>query len=171
MADDITVIERPGQFALCISETVPTMKLGKVMGPAYMEIMEHLKSQGIECSDQDIPFARYRNLDWDTLNKKGPLAFIKMMLVHKWEIDIGIPCPESTSGAGRIQAMTLESGKFVRTIHRGPYMKVGDTYKRIRAFATERNLVFKNYSMEFYLNDPCVVSADQLETEVLVPLL
>ena len=170
MVDEITTIERAEQHALCISKTVGTMKLGKVMGPAYLAIMEHLKKQDIEMSEKDIPFTIYKNLDWDKLAQKGPIAFINMMFVHKWDMDIGIPCPESATGDGSIKKIKLEAGKFVRAIHRGPYMKVGDTYLKIRAYAAEQNILFKNYSIEFYLNDPREVKSADLETEVFIPI-
>ncbi|MBF0234358.1 MAG: GyrI-like domain-containing protein [Desulfamplus sp.] len=171
MSEDITMIERSEQQALCISETVGTMKLGKVMGPAYQAIMDHFKEHDIKCGEKDIPFTKYKNIDWEKLNRKGLFAMINMMFFHKWEIDIGIPCPESATGEGLIKKMQLESGKYVRTIHKGPYMKVGDTYKKIRTYAIEHNLKFENYSIEFYLNDPREIPASQLETEVLVPVL
>jgi len=50
-------------------------------------------------------------------------------------------------------------------------MKVGETYKKRRDYASEQTLEFKNYSIEIYLNDPGEVSHAQLETEVLVPVL
>ncbi len=166
---ELTVIERSEQHTLCISEIVSTMKLGKVMGPAYQAIMDHLKKDGIECGEKDIPFTKYRNIDWDKLSKKGLFATINVMFFHKWEIDIGIPCPESATAEGRIKKMQIDPGKYIRAIHKGPYMKVGDTYDKIRSYATEQNLDLKSYSIEFYLNDPRETPPSQLETEVLVP--
>ncbi len=170
MSEPISVVERDQRHALCISETVGTMKLGKVMGPAYHAILERLKNQNIDLGTEDIPFTVYKHMDWDKLNQKGFLATINMMFFYKWEMDIGIPCPESAKGEGNIKDITLASGKYVRAIHKGPYMKVGDTYKDIHRYASENNYTFKDYSIEFYLNDPREVPASELETEVLVPI-
>ncbi|MFC1586300.1 GyrI-like domain-containing protein [Fibrobacterota bacterium] len=170
MAEEITVQDREEQPALCISEKVGTMKLGKVMGPAYESIMELLKRQNTPTTEKDIPFTLYKHIIWDDLDKKGLFAFIHMMFLHKWDMDIGIPCPESATGEGRIKKMKLAAGRFIRTVHRGPYMKVGDTYKKIRLYAAEKSLKLNNYSIEFYLNDPRETPSSELETEVLVPI-
>ncbi len=171
MSEQITVIKREKQHALCISEIVGTMKLGKVMGPAYENILEHFKNNEVELGEKDIPFTVYKNIEWDRLKKKGFIVTIQMMFFQKWDLDIGIPCPESVKGNDKAREMYLEPGQYIRLIHNGPYMKVGDTYKKIQSYAGEQNLSLKNYSIEFYLNDPREVSADQLETEVLVPIL
>jgi effector-binding domain-containing protein len=171
MSEEIIVIERTEQSVLCISEVTGTMKLGKVMGPAFLEIMDSLKQQNIESSEKDMPFTKYKNINWDRLDQKGIFAMFHMMFCHKWDMDIGIPCPESAVESGRIRKKTLEGGKFIRAIHKGPYMKVGDTYKKMRAYAEANNLKLRDFSVEFYLNDPRKVSPAQLETEVLVPLL
>jgi effector-binding domain-containing protein len=147
------------------------MKLGKVMGPAYMEIMESMKKQGIEVNEKNIPFTKYKNIQWDSMNKKGLFAFIHMMFFQKWDMDIGIPCTEQAKAEGRIQKIKLEKGKFLRAMHVGPYMKVGDTYNTIRSFAADKNLKLSNYSLEFYLNDPRETPAAELKTEVFVPVI
>jgi effector-binding domain-containing protein len=68
--------------------------------------------------------------------------------------------------------LTLEAGRYVKALHVGSYRKVGDTYTRIREYAADQGLGdFKPYSIEFYLNDPKEVAEQELETEVLVPLI
>ncbi len=172
MSDEITIIERQAQHAVMIPAVVGTMKMGKVMGPAYASIMAHLKANNIELQNTDMPFTVYRNINWDEMNKKGFLATLKMMFVKKWDLEIGISCPELTPPGDEIQKLTLEAGRYLRAIHTGPYRMVGGTYTRIRNFASEQNLgTFKDYSIEFYLNDPGEVAAEELQTEVLVPLI
>ena len=102
MPEDITLVDRSVQHALCVSETVGTMKLGKVMGPAYTAIMGYLEKQGIGFGEKDIPFTKYKNLDWNKIRKKGLFAKLNMIFFHKWEMDIGVPCPDSVSGEGKI---------------------------------------------------------------------
>lgn len=170
MSEQITLIERPVQPTLCIPKTASTMQLGKVMGPAYLAITNHLEAHGIQMSEENIPYTRYKQIDWTQTRKKGFLPLIQMMFFHKWVMDIGIPCPDSVPAKGEIKKTNLEAGKYIRTIHKGPYMKVGNTYQRILDFAAERHLKLKNYSIEFYLNDPREVSAAELATEVLVPV-
>ena len=170
MSEEVTIIEKSDKNTLCISTIAPTMKLGKVMGPAYRAIMDTMAEQNVKCGDENIPYTKYKNIDWEEQNKTGFIAMFKMLFFHKWEMDIGIPCPESVTGSGSIKQKKLEGGKYLRSLHVGPYQKVGETYKKILSFAKSQNLDVKNFSIEFYLNDPKVVPAAQLETEVLVPV-
>ncbi|MBF0433011.1 MAG: GyrI-like domain-containing protein [Fibrobacteria bacterium] len=170
MSEEITVIKREETRALAISEKVGTMKLGKVMGPAYMLIMDLMKKAGVECGKDNIPFTVYKNIDWEQQNKTGLFAMINMMFFHKWDMDIGIPCPETVKAEGRAREIKLQAGEFVQTMHRGPYMKVGETYKKIQAYAMGKGIKLKNYSIEFYQNDPRETPATELKTEVLVPV-
>jgi len=170
MSEEIRIVERVEQHALYISECVGTLKLGKVMGPAYQEIMDLREKNNIECGEGDIPFTVYENVDWEQCQKKGPFAFIKMLFFYKWQLKIGIPSPESVRAEGRMETMKLAAGKYVRALHVGPYMKVGETYTKLQAFATEKDIQLKNSSIEFYLNDPRSVDAAELRTEVLIPI-
>jgi len=170
MSEQITIIEKAEQHALCVSETVGTMKLGKVMQPAYLLIMDHLKKHDINFGENVIPFARYKDLDWAKLQKKSLFSVINMLFCYKWQLDIGVSCPDSVPGEGRMNKVSLDAGKYIRMIHIGSYKKVGETYNRILAYATEQNLKVKNTSIEFYLNDPRETPTSQLETEVLVPV-
>ena len=66
MSGGITIIERAEQHALCVSEVVGTMKLGKVMKPAYQLIIDHLKKHEIKygekiCPSQDIRILTGKN--------------------------------------------------------------------------------------------------------------
>lgn len=170
MSEEITIVTREKQIALTISDVVGTMKLGKVMGPAYESIAAELTKQGVQFGEGDIPFCKYSNLDWEQLSKKGIFSFINVMFFQKWHLEMGIPCPESAEGKDNIKKSELEAGCFVRAIHTGPYMKLKDTYEKVTTFAAENNLSFKDYSVEYYLNDPREISADQLKTEVLVAI-
>lgn len=146
------------------------MKLGKIMGPAYHEILNLITKQGLSCTEKDVPFTQYNHLDWDRVNQTGFFAMVYLLFFHKWNIDMGIPCPESAQGEGRIKKLYVEEGKYVRMIHTGPYQKVGDTYKKIIEYAKKENLQLKNHSLEFYLNDPRNTPESELKTEVLVPV-
>jgi len=171
ISKEITIIERAEQHALCVYENVGTMKLGKVMRPAYQQITDHLNENKISLGENIIPFTMYKNLDWEKINKKGLFSLIDMLFFYKWEMEIGVPCPASVMGVGRIKKKQLQSGKYIRVIHEGSYKKVGNTYKKILDYASEKNLKVENYSIEFYLNDPREIQTSQLETEVLVAIL
>jgi len=170
MFAEITTVERQESLALTIKDTVGTMKLGKVIGPAYGSILSYMTENKIDCSQDNIPFCIYQDLNWNELSKTGPIAMFKMIFLHKWHLEMGIPCDRPLPNKPPINSSRLPSGTFLRTIHKGPYMKVGEAYKRIQAEARSKGISLKNFSIEFYLNDPRVVKSEQLETEVLVPI-
>ena len=166
----VTQITREQQHALCISDAVTTMQLGKVMGPAYKRIMNELEKQNIPLDDKAIPFTIYHRIDWESFDKKGPVSMFKMLFLKKWHIDMGIPVPPEAHGVYDIRMLRIEGGTFLCTVHSGPYQKVGEAYERIRSKAKSEGLTLASSSMEYYLNDPREVKPTELKTEVLVPL-
>lgn len=170
MSIEVTEVERESKHALVIQKKVATFRLGNIMGPAYTRIYNYLQSEDVVCESEDVPFAQYHNVDWERLNKKGIFGFFDVMFLYKWEVDIGIPCPKGTSNPVGIEPIEIASGSYLRALHIGPYMKVGDTYNVIRAYAQEHNLELDNRSIEFYQNDPRETAEKELETEVLVAL-
>lgn len=171
MAEEITILTREKQHTICISDTVGTFKLGKIMGPAYEEIYSTITGQNIELDENNVPFTIYNDLDWSRINQSGFFAMIYLLFFHQWKIDMGIPCPESVKVQRRQKSLSIEAGKFLQTLHIGPYQKVGDTYKKMIAYANQENLSIKNKSIEFYRNDPRYTPQSELKTEVLIPLL
>lgn len=167
---EISTVELESRPALLIKKAAKTMQMGKVMGTAFGRVLSRIESQGAARRSEDMPFCIYRDLDWDALSDKGIIATFKMMFFKEWHLELGITTPSSLEGIDDIETADLPAGRFVRTIHQGPYTKVGDTYKRIRQYAQETGLDFENYSIERYINDPGDHPPEDLETEVLVPI-
>ena len=74
-------------------------------------------------------------------------------------------------GDGEIAVVAIESLTCVRTIHRGPYQKVGDTYKEIVDWAEANNVELADHTMENYINDPTTVAKEDIETLILIPVI
>jgi len=170
MSSDITIKEIAPSPALSIKAEVGTFKMAKIMGPAYEKIMAHYQANGIETTEQDIPYCIYHDTDWDQVKKKGIVSMIKLMFFHTWKLEMGIPAKTACSPAQEMVSAAVPSGKFLCTIHKGPYMKVSETYDKLIAYAEQNNLSFDSFSMERYLNDPREVQSSEIQTEVLVPL-
>ena len=64
----------------------------------------------------------------------------------------------------------LASGKYVKSLHIGPYRKVGDTYKRMMTWIAEKNIIPAPECIEIYLNDPRETKKEDLMTEVFIPI-
>jgi len=63
---------------------------------------------------------------------------------------------------------TLKAGGA--TIHFGPYMQVGKTYKRLMKYAAEHDLALIGHSIEHFIDDPTKVEKDSVRTDVMIPL-
>ncbi|MDA3863189.1 MAG: GyrI-like domain-containing protein [Deltaproteobacteria bacterium] len=167
---DVKVVNSDSFHSLVISDVVGTFKLGKVMGPAYTDLMAQIEKQGVELTDASIPFTIYRKIDWDSFDKKGVISMIKMMFFKKWHIDMGIPVPKSLEDTDKIKNMEVPGGKFLETIHTGPYHKVAKTYDKIKEYADSSGHQLQDYTIEFYLNDPREVKPQEIKTKVQVPI-
>jgi effector-binding domain-containing protein len=71
----------------------------------------------------------------------------------------------------RIRVSTLNGGRFLSLIYKGPYMGIHEGWSRAYAYAVENGITLSIPGREIYLNDPCVVPEDELMTEILVPIL
>ena len=69
------------------------------------------------------------------------------------------------------EAIEIDSQTCVRTIHRGPYQKIGDTYKEIVDWAVANDVELANHTMESYINDPTAVAREDIETLILIPVV
>lgn len=164
----IEVIKRDERNSLTIKTSVNTFQLGKVMGPVYLRIMDYMKKNGEE--PQKAPYTKYEVDEWETtVNMKGLKAFIHLF-TKKWNIEMGFEKSTPINGNGEIKTQIIPAGKYLKTLHTGPYQKVGITYKKLYAFAKDKHLNLGNASYEYYLNDPREVPKDKLETEILVPI-
>ncbi len=168
MSNQIEVIEKETEHTLEINANVPMMKMPVVIGSSYKAIAEYLGKKGLECSG--VPYVRYVDLNWSELNNENKFLLFIKMFTKKWNMLIGFPLKEKTEGEGNIKSGTIEKGKFVKMLHRGPYQKVGSTYKAMGEFIKKENFKIKNESIEYYLNDPKTTKKEDLETIVMIPL-
>lgn len=168
MSNTVELINRETQHALAIHDYVGTLKLGRVMGPAYMKIAAYMHENDSE--PQEAPFTCYRIDNWDeALRMEGFKAFLALF-TKKWDVTMGFPTPEKMQGDGSIQPIEIPAGPYFKTTHVGPYPKVGDAYKRLSAYAEEHNLALGARCYEYYLNDPRETPKDQLQTLIFVPV-
>ncbi len=143
-------------------------KMPVIIGKAYKDIGKYLENKGAKPSGP--PFVRYLNVSWNKINKENKIsAFIKMF-TRKWNMAFGFPVENKIEGEKNLLAGVLPCGKYVKSIHRGAYQKVGITYNKMLLFLTNEKLNYKNESMEIYLNDPETTKEENLETVVFIPL-
>ncbi len=166
--EKIEIIEKEISDVIEIEERAPMWKMPSAMARDFTLILELLKSKGIDC--KEAPYARYLDIDWDLEMKKGVFVNFIGMFTKPWHFQAGMHVSSKIEGADNLVCRTIKKQKYVKTIHYGPYQKVGATYKKMYIWAKAQKLSLENESMEFYLNDPKNTEKNSLETMVLIPI-
>ncbi len=168
MSLDIRIEQQPPLHALEILRNAPMWKIPKLLGDDFPRIDKHIAEKG--GTRVGAPYVRYMEIDWPKMRNCGPLRMLWTMLTSKQPMRIGMAVEAPVEGDGEIEAVLIESQNCVRTIHRGPYQKVGDTYNEIVDWAEANNVELANHTMENYINDPTTVAKEDIETLILIPV-
>jgi len=169
MSLNIRIEQQPPLHALEVARDAPMWKIPKLLGDNFPRLGEHITAHG--GNRAGAPYVRYMEIDWQQMRHCGPLRMIWQMLTSKQPMRIGMVVEAPVEGDGDIEAVAIESLNCVRTIHKGPYQKVGDTYKEIVDWAEANDVELANYTMENYINDPTTVAKEDIETLILIPIV
>ena len=168
MDPDFEIIEKTIGPVIEIEERVSMWRMPATFTRDYKRIADYLRTQDAECVD--MPYARYQDMDWERELKQGKLAAFFTLLTRKWHFFAGMPTSKNLPGNGELKSQVLETQRFARAIHRGPYQKCGATYKALYDWVTAQGLSVKNEAIECYVNDPREVDKADLETVILIPV-
>jgi effector-binding domain-containing protein len=168
MVDEFEVIEKSIGPVIEIEECVKMFRMPATFSRDYKRIMDYLASQGAECVD--MPYARYQDMDWELELGKSKLATFFSLFSKKWHFFAGIPTSKPLPGEGELKYQVLESQRYVRAVHIGPYQQCAATYKSLYAWAKSQELSLKNEAIEIYVNDPNEVDKADIETVILIPI-
>jgi len=168
MAGSVEIVEKQDEFTLEINAQASMLMIPKVIGKAYEDLKKFMKQKGIPC--EAPPFVKYVNFSWDESTGGNKFLGFFKMFTKKWDMQIGFPVKNDTPGEGSIKSGKILYGKYIQTLHKGSYQKVGSTYKILMAYMKENNLKVRNECMETYLNDPKITKKEDLQTLVVIPL-
>ena len=169
MSIDIRIEQQPPLHALEITRNAPMWKIPKVLGDNFPRIDKQITAKG--GNRTGAPYVRYMEIDWQQMRHCGPLRMLWLMLTAKQPMRVGMAVEAPVDGDGEIEAVAIESLRCVRTIHRGPYQKIGDTYKEIVDWAEANDVELADHTMENYINDPTTVAKEDIETLILIPVV
>lgn len=85
-------------------------------------------------------------------------------------VDMLAPVPEGTPPFADAVIERLRGGPVAWTLHRGAYEELGLAHHALFAWAQEHGHDIRGDVLEIYVNDPMVVAADELMTEVVMPI-
>lgn len=169
MTLDIRIERQPPLHALEIARNAPMWKIPKLLGDDFPRIEKHITEK--DGARTGSPYVRYLEIDWPEMRNCGPLKMVWKMLTSKQPMRIGMAVEAPVEGNDEIETVAIESQMCLRTIHKGPYQKVGDTYEEIVDWAEANKVELANHTMENYINDPTTVAKEDIETLILIPVV
>ena len=86
------------------------------------------------------------------------------------DIEVGVPVTGRVAVDEGMMVRTLEGGRAISAMHKGPYDTVGEAWARVFKFAQENGLHRSGPDREIYLNDPTNVPVSEVLTEVQLPV-
>lgn len=168
MSDSISVVQHDTQATLAIATRASTLSMAMLMGKTYGKLMQYMERKAAQMTG--MPYTLYKNVNWHAVTGKQGFWFNLKMMFHKWDLEIGMPVAQAIEGEGEIIASTIPAGRYLKSLHRGPYKDMPKTYNKMVAYAEENNLTIGDHALELYLNDPRQVGPDATETEILLAL-
>jgi AraC family transcriptional regulator len=149
----IEVRELPAVNTAVVSATVKAdTEVGPELGKILPAVYQHLVSIGAQPTG--APFARY----------------FKYEPGNEIRFEAGLPTAAPIQPANGISPSTLPAGKALYLVHTGPYEDIGPAYEALHNHMKAFNLTAAGAPWESYIDDPTVVPAAQVRTEVFYPI-
>ena len=128
-------------------------EIAGVMGDAFGTLGAFIGKAGI--APAGPPLAVYR--DWQSDGMK---------------IDVGFPVApgDRAKAAGEIMAGDTPAGRALKTVHRGAYAQLRDTYAKLEAHMKEAGIPMPASAWEVYVSDPDTTPEADLLTEIYMPV-
>lgn len=150
----VETVELPDQPALCVRFRTTMEKITEDIGRTYGSIFTYMGKAGV--APAGPPLARYYDMD---------------MNPEDFEMETCVPVAGEVPGEGEVAFMVLPGGRFLSTVHRGPYDSMESTYTALFKYVKENGLEVISPTREVYLTDPSQVERpeDNL-TQILFPV-
>jgi effector-binding domain-containing protein len=86
------------------------------------------------------------------------------------DLEIGFPFAQKLEVEGEVLEGEIPGGKAAECLHVGPYDQVGAAYDALQKWMEANRHTPSGVAYEFYLNDPQITPAAELQTQVVFPL-
>ena len=169
MTDEIAIEERKSQPVVEVAVETRLWRIPKVLASCFATARAHIESAGAEV--EGMPFARYLEVDWESLRGKGAFGQFLEFLTAKQKMRIGMFSSTLVPSEGSAIGTEIAAGRYVTTFHRGAYHKVADTYRRIFDWAVANDVRLADTSIENYVDDPTEMPTDEVRTRIWIAVL
>lgn len=153
MPYDIAVEQVPARTVAALRKTTSLKTIGDDIGSGFGALMQFMGASGAQ--PMGPPFIVY----WDIIDEEtsGDLEFC-------------VPVAAGLSGSETVEVKTLPAEAVAYTIHHGPYPEISPAYHTLTGWISDHGHEMTGPPREIYLNDPMVVSEDELLTRVEWPI-
>ena len=151
----VETVESSAHPTLFVSRT-SSMKpdeISRVMAEAFGVIGAFIGRAGI--TPAGPPLAIYRSYKGDTLG---------------FDVAMPVATADLEKAEGEIKAGKTPACRALRTLHKGPYAKLRDTYGKLEAEMSKAGVPQPDFAWEIYLNDPDDTPDEELLTEIYMPI-
>lgn len=152
MAFEIELIQQEALPTLSVRKRTGVQDLPAVLGQTYGEIMTYAAEMGATVSGP--AYVSYFNMDMADL-----------------DVEIGFVCEQTVLGNGTVTEGEIAAGRYVTSIHYGPYAGMEPLYNAMFTFIQENGLAPTGESIEFYYNSPAEVPESELKTKILMRVM
>ncbi len=146
------IVERSAQPALTIRTRVSLVALATTIGESLLAVSQYAREK------RYIPigpsFVVYHSFDG-----------------QEQDIEIGIPFAPGIEGKDNIKVNEIPRGKSATYRHVGSYEKLRQVHVALEQWLNTNGHAISGETYEFYLNDPRTTAPENLETEIMYPLL
>jgi effector-binding domain-containing protein len=125
-------------------------------GKLIPKLFEHVMSSEMEVTGPPVFLCHELTMD----------AVEEAMKNNNADLEVAIPVAGNIVETDEIKHYELPRVKMVKTIHKGPYEKVGESYDRLFKWMAENGKEIKGPYREYYLNDPGEVPPEEILTEI-----
>jgi len=151
----VEAVETSAHPTLFVSRTssMDPDDISRVMGEAFAVIGAFFSCAGI--APTGPPLAIYRSYEGDTLG---------------FDVALPVIAADQEKAEGEIKAGETPAGRALKTVHKGPYAKLRETYDALETEMTRVDLPRPNFAWEVYINDPDDTPEEDLLTEIYMPI-
>jgi effector-binding domain-containing protein len=135
MLDQPRIVQTDRLSAAVIRLTIPKNEIGRVMGPAMMEVMAAVSAQGLASAGP--MFSHHFRID--------PAV---------WDFEVGVPVAGAVSPVGRVKPGELPARRVVRAVYQGTYEGLGPAWGELIDWITAEGLEPAQDFWECYLAGP-----------------
>lgn len=152
METEIELIRAAPRHYVGIRRTVPVTELQPFFAAVLPQMAKWIAARGI--TPTSAPMAVWREMNMETGIADTHAGFF---------VDTAV------EGDGEISAGTTAEGEVLKLVHVGGYDTMGKSWMKVYARAKELGCR-PGAGWEIYVDDPTTVAADEMKTEIYLPL-